>query len=220
MKKLEIFLDSANLQEIKKIDFITIDGITTNPSLAAKNINNPNKMEAYCEILKQICQINSGPVSAEVIATEYHEMIKEALFFSKIANNIIIKLPITHDGLKACKTLSEKYNLKTNMTLCFSPTQALLCAQNGATYISPFIGRLDDIGLDGTELIKDIKQIFTNYSFNTKILAASVRDIGHVIEMFKIGVDAITMPANLLEKLYKHPLTDQGIQIFLKDWNH
>jgi transaldolase len=223
-KNLEIFLDSASAEEIKSIDFIELDGITTNPSIAAKNIakinSKKNKIEAYKDILKEICQIIQGPVSAEVISEDYESMISEALEFNKIAKNIIIKLPITKNGLIACRTLTQKYNIKTNMTLCFSSLQALAAAKNGATYVSPFIGRLDDGCFDGMSLIKDIRIIFDQYNLKTKILAASVRTLNHIIECLKIGVDAITVSKSLLSGIYKHNMTDVGMEIFKKDWNN
>jgi len=219
-KKLKIFLDSANFDEIKSINFVEIDGVTTNPSLAAKNTQNKeNRFEEYKSVLKKITEIIAGSVSAEVIATDFDSMMAEALDLRKIANNITIKLPCTKDGLRACKELFENHHIDVNMTLCFSPAQAVLAALNGAKYISPFVGRLDDIGIDGLDLIADIKQIYENYQFSTKILAASVRNINHIIEVMKIGVDVITMSPSLLESIYKHPLTDKGLEIFLKDWN-
>ena len=218
--KLKIFIDSANLKEIQSIDFINIDGVTTNPSLAAKvTTNKENRFEKYKKILTEITDYIKGSVSAEVIETHFDGMMREALELKKIANNITIKLPITKDGLKACKVLSFDHNIDVNMTLCFSPNQAVLAALNGAKYISPFIGRLDDIGIDGLTLIKDIKMIYNNYQFSTQILAASVRNIMHVIEVMKIGVDVITMSASLIEQMYKHILTEKGLEIFLTDWS-
>lgn len=218
--KLKIFIDSANLKEIQSVDFINIDGVTTNPSLAAKNtINRENRFEEYKKILKEIADAVKGSVSAEVIATKYDDMMREALDLVKIADNITIKLPTTRDGLKACKELSFNHNIDVNMTLCFSPNQAVLAALNGAKYISPFIGRLDDIGVDGLTLIEDIKIIYDNYKLSTQILAASVRNVTHVMEVMKIGVDVITMPVSLIENLYKHILTDKGLEIFLNDWS-
>jgi transaldolase len=223
-KKLEIFLDSASIEEIKSIDFMELDGVTTNPSLASKNItanlSSEQKIKKYIEILKEISSLIDGPISAEVVCEDYESMISQGLEFSKIAKNIIIKLPITKDGLKACKTLSQEHNLKINMTLCFSPIQALLAAKNGATYVSPFIGRLDDGCFDGIKLIKDINEIFSNYNFKTKILAASIRNTSHLNECIKIGVDALTLPKSLLVSAYKNVLTDQGMEIFRKDWEN
>lgn len=219
-KNLEIFLDSADINAIKSVDLIHIDGITTNPSLAAKNIKSgEDKFEKYKLILAEIANYIQGPISAEVIATDYENMLVEAFDFTAISNNIIIKLPCTRDGLRACKTLTSDHNLRTNMTLCFSSAQATIAAINGATYISPFVGRIDDIGLDGIELIRDIKIIYDQYQFKTKILAASVRTMNHVIAVLKLGVGAITMSPALLESLYTHPLTDKGMEIFAKDWN-
>ena len=218
--KLKIFVDSANLKEIQSIDFINIDGVTTNPSLAAKiATQKENRFEEYKKILVEITDYIDGSVSAEVIATNFDDMMREALELRELASNITIKLPITRDGLKACKVLSFDHNIDVNMTLCFSPNQAMLAALNGAKYISPFIGRLDDIGIDGLTLIEDIKIIYENYQFSTQILAASVRNVSHIAEVMKIGVDIITMPPSLIEQLYKHVLTDKGLEIFLKDWN-
>ena len=218
--KLKIFVDSANLKEIQSLDFINIDGVTTNPSLAAKiATQKENRFEEYKKILVEITDFIDGSVSAEVIATNFDDMMREALELRELASNITIKLPITRDGLKACKVLSFDHNIDVNMTLCFSPNQAMLAALNGAKYISPFIGRLDDIGIDGLTLIEDIKIIYENYQFSTQILAASVRNVSHIAEVMKIGVDIITMPPSLIEQLYKHVLTDKGLEIFLKDWS-
>jgi transaldolase len=218
--KFKIFVDSANLKEIQSIDFVHIDGVTTNPSLAAKvATHKENRFEEYKKILSEIAYHIKGSISAEVIATDFDNMMLEALELREIANNITIKLPTTKDGLKACRVLSFDHNIDVNMTLCFSPSQAVLAALNGAKYISPFVGRLDDIGIDGLMLIEDIKTIYENYQFSTQILAASVRNINHIIEVMKIGVDVITMPVSLIEQMYKHVLTDKGLEIFLKDWN-
>ena len=225
--KIKFFVDSANLEAISTIDFLQIDGVTTNPSLASQNIklntgetpNSKTKFEHYKTLLKNISEKIPGDVSGEVVSEDFETMKKEALELASIAKNIVVKLPTTRDGLKLCRTLSEEHNIAVNMTLCFSPSQALLCAKNGAKYVSPFIGRLDDLGLDGLELIKDIKTIYNNYNFPTKILAASVRNIGHVIELLKIGADVITMPPSLFETLYKHILTDKAMEIFSNDWN-
>ena len=218
--KLKIFVDSANLKEIQSIDFINVDGVTTNPSLAAKiATHKENRFEEYKKILVEITDYIDGSVSAEVIATNFEDMMREALELRELASNITIKLPITRDGLRACKVLSFDHNIDVNMTLCFSPNQAMLAALNGAKYISPFIGRLDDIGIDGLTLIEDIKMIYENYQFSTQILAASLRNVSHIIEVMKIGVDIITMSPSLIEQLYKHVLTDKGLEIFLKDWN-
>lgn len=220
-KKLEIFLDSASIDEIKSIGFIELDGVTTNPSLASKNIKDKsNKMNEYIKILTEISRIiPNGPISAEVISMTHNEMMIEALEFSKISNNIIIKLPITNDGLITCRELTQKHNIKTNMTLCFSPIQAIMAAKNGATYISPFIGRIDDASFDGMTLIKSIKEIFSNYDFETKILAASIRNLAHLIDCMKIGVDAVTVSKNVLNSGLKNIFTDNGLDLFMNDWN-
>lgn len=209
---MKIFIDTANIKEIKEAaSFGVVDGVTTNPTLVAKE-NRPAK-----EIIKEICNCISGPVSAEVISMESSGMIDEALELSKIASNVVVKIPLIKEGLKAVRFLSEK-NIKTNVTLCFSPVQALLAAKAGATYISPFIGRLDDISQVGMTLISDIKQIYTNYGFKTQIIVASVRNPIHVLEAAKIGADIATIPFNVIEQLIKHPLTDIGIQRFLEDY--
>lgn len=209
-----IFLDSANLDEIRQatLDGI-IDGITTNPSLMAKSKEN------ITDLISQICAYVPGDVSVEVVSTDYDSMLIEAELLSKIADNIVIKLPVTLDGIKLCRELSRK-GVKTNLTLCFTTNQALLAAKAGATYISPFIGRLDDIGDNGLTLIKDIRQIYDNYAFKTKILAASVRTMLHVKQSAIIGADAVTMNLKLLKQLCGHPLTDQGLEIFSNDWTN
>ena len=211
---MKIYIDSSDIKEIKEINKTgLVDGITTNPSLLAK------QGKDIKIILKEICTEVKGPVSAEVTATDTEEMLKEAAVLKKIAKNIVIKLPLTFDGLKACKELTKK-NIKTNLTLCFSVSQALLAARAGATYISPFIGRLDDIGEDGVQLIKDIRKVFDNYkNIKTKILSASVRNINHVIEVAKAGTDVSTIPPKVFHELYKHDLTDKGLKIFLEDWD-
>jgi len=207
-----IFIDSANIKEIEElVKCGLIDGVTTNPTLIAKE-NQPAR-----ELLKKICSLTKGPVSAEVISQDTEGMVKEAKSLSKIASNIVIKIPLTKDGLKAVRALSKE-NIKTNVTLCFSPTQALLAAKAGADYISPFIGRLDDISQVGMELVKKIKQIYTNYNFKTKIIVASVRNPLHVLEAALIGADIVTVPFLVIEQLIKHPLTDIGIQRFLEDY--
>jgi transaldolase len=207
-----IFIDSANVKEIEELAQCgLIDGVTTNPTLIAKE-NQPAK-----ELLKKICSLTEGPVSAEVISQDTEGMVKEAEDLSRIAPNIVIKIPLTKEGLKAVRALSKE-NIKTNVTLCFSPTQALLAAKAGADYISPFIGRLDDISQKGMELIKKIKQIYTNYNFKTKIIVASVRNPLHILEAALIGADIVTAPFLVIEQLIKHPLTDIGIQRFLEDY--
>ena len=209
---MQIFLDTALIDELKKgAETNLIDGCTTNPSLAAK------AGKDYNEVLKEICSIIKGPVSAETISLNADGMVKEGIAFSKIAKNIIIKVPMTVEGMKACQRLT-KQGLKVNVTLCFSANQALLAAKSGAFIISPFVGRLDDIGEVGMNLIKDIKQIYTNYKFTTQILVASVRNPIHVLDAAKIGADIATVPYSVFEQLFKHTLTDVGIKKFLEDW--
>ncbi len=209
---MKFFVDTADVAEIKALnDTGLVDGVTTNPSLIMKSGRD------IIEVTKEICGIVKGPVSAEVTATDYEGMMKEAKVLAKIAKNICIKLPLTMDGLKACKALTDKGH-QTNVTLCFSANQALLAAKAGATYVSPFIGRLDDIGLDGMELIEEIRTIFDNYDFKTQILAASIRTVNHVKEAALIGADVITAPPATLRALVKHPLTDKGLSDFLADW--
>lgn len=209
---MKFFVDTADVKDIRELnDLGLVDGVTTNPSLILKSGGN------IIEVTKEICSIVSGPVSAEVTATDYDGMMKEAAVLAKIANNICIKLPLTLDGLKACKALTSDGH-KTNVTLCFSANQALLAAKAGATYISPFIGRLDDIGLNGMDLIGEIRTIYDNYDFATQILAASVRTVNHVKEAALIGADVVTAPPATLKALVKHPLTDKGLEAFLSDW--
>lgn len=209
---MKFFVDTADVKDIRELnDLGLVDGVTTNPSLILKSGGN------IIEVTKEICSIVSGPVSAEVTATDYDGMMKEAAVLAKIADNICIKLPLTLDGLKACKALTSDGH-KTNVTLCFSANQALLAAKAGATYISPFIGRLDDIGLNGMDLIGEIRTIYDNYDFATQILAASVRTVNHVKEAALIGADVVTAPPATLKALVKHPLTDKGLEAFLSDW--
>lgn len=221
---MEVFLDSADLNEIRELEGFS-DGLTTNPSLIAKLIakserKGQSKEDQSKDLVTEICTIMKGrPVSVEVIADRYEEMIKEGLELAKISDNIIVKLPLTRDGLISCKRLLTEHNIRANITLCFSPGQALLAAKAGACFISPFVGRLDDVGYDGLSLIKDMRTIYSNYKFDTKILVASVRSPAHVVEAAKLGADSITMPAKILRQLIKHPLTDQGLAIFKKDWN-
>ncbi len=209
---MKFFVDTANVDDIREInDLGLLDGVTTNPSLIMKSGRD------IIEVTKEICSIVEGPVSAEVTAMEYNEMLKEAEVLAKIADNICIKLPLTLDGLKACKALTGDGH-QTNVTLCFSANQALLAAKAGATFISPFIGRLDDISLDGMELIAEIRQIYDNYDFQTEILAASVRTVNHVKDAALIGADVVTAPPATLKALVKHPLTDKGLDAFMADW--
>lgn len=209
---MKFFVDTADVKDIRELnDLGLVDGVTTNPSLILKSGGN------IIDVTKEICSIVKGPVSAEVTATDYAGMMKEAAVLAKIADNICIKLPVTLDGLKACKALTSDGH-ETNLTLCFSTNQALLAAKAGATYISPFIGRLDDIGLNGMDLIGEIRTIYDNYGFETQILAASVRTVNHVKEAALIGADVITAPPATLKALVKHPLTDKGLEAFLADW--
>lgn len=209
---MKFFVDTADTAEIKELEATgLLDGVTTNPSLIAKSGRN------FKEVIAEICSITKGDVSAEVAATDFEGMIKEAHVLRAIADNVVIKLPLTLDGLKACKQLTEE-GTKTNVTLCFSANQALLAAKAGATYISPFIGRLDDINIDGLELIREIRVIYDNYDFDTEILAASIRTANHVKDCAIIGADVATVPPATLKGLVKHPLTDKGLDAFLTDW--
>jgi len=209
---MKFFIDTANIEEIKSVAAMGIlDGVTTNPSLAAK------ESAPYRDILKEICKIVPGPVSAEVLATDYEGMLKEAEELAEIADNIVVKIPTILEGLKAIKTLTQK-GVMTNATLVFSPAQALLVAKAGATYVSPFVGRLDDISTDGMDLIGDISTIYSNYGYDTEILVASIRHPIHVIQSGLIGADVVTMPYGVIEKLIKHPLTDIGLEKFLSDY--
>jgi transaldolase len=209
---MKFFVDTADVKEIKELnDLGLLDGVTTNPSLILKSGRN------ILEVTKEICSIVEGPVSSEVTASEYEGMMKEAAVISKIAPNICIKLPLTLDGLKACKALTSEGH-KTNVTLCFSANQALLAAKAGATFISPFVGRMDDIAFDGMDLIREIRHIYDNYGFETEILAASIRTVNHIKEAALIGADVITAPPATLKALVKHPLTDKGLELFNADW--
>ena len=210
---MDFFLDTAEVEVIKDLNETgLIDGITTNPSLVAKSGQN------FFTVLENISKIIDGPISAEVTATDTAGMIEEGLKLSKISKNIVVKLPLTIDGLKACVALSKK-KVAANVTLCFSASQALIAAKSGATYISPFIGRLDDIGENGLDLIQDIKSIYDNYkNLNTKILVASVRTLEHVAKSAIIGADTITLPPKVFMEMYEHELTKKGLDAFLKDW--
>ena len=209
---MKFFVDTADVAEIRELnDAGLLDGVTTNPSLIMK------AGRPYKEVTREICEIVEGPVSAEVTATDFNEMMREAEVLAAIADNICIKVPLTLDGLKACRALSEDGHL-VNVTLCFSANQALLAAKAGATFISPFIGRLDDINLDGMELIREIRHIYDNYGFETEILAASIRTINHGKDAALIGADVVTVPPATLKALVKHPLTDKGLEMFLADW--
>lgn len=209
---MKFFVDTADVAEIRDLnDTGLLDGVTTNPSLIMKSGRD------IMEVTREICAIVDGPVSAEVTATDFDGMLKEAAVLAKIADNICIKLPLTMDGLKACKHLTSSGH-KTNVTLCFSANQALLAAKAGATFISPFIGRLDDINIEGMDLIGEIRTIYDNYDFKTEILAASIRTANHVKQAALLGADVATIPPATLRSLVKHPLTDKGLEAFLADW--
>ena len=212
---MKFFLDTADLTEIRRAtDAGLIDGITTNPSLLAKAAGAEHEPRA---ILKEICEVVSGPISAEVVALAYDDMVREGRELAKLADNIVVKVPLTEDGLRACRSFRSE-GIKVNVTLCFSPTQALVAAKAGATYISPFVGRLDDISQDGMHLIQQIVTIYENYDFETEVLVASVRHPNHIVESALMGAHVATMPLKVLEMMIKHPLTDKGIQGFLADW--
>jgi transaldolase len=209
---MKFFADTAEIDDIRELAGEgLLDGVTTNPSLVHKSGRN------FLEVVSEIAGIVSGPVSAEVVALDYEGMMREAEVLRKIAANIAIKVPLTPAGLKACKALTGEKTM-VNVTLCFSPAQALLAAKAGATFISPFVGRLDDIGANGMELISDIRMIYDNYDFATEILVASVRHPMHIVEAAKIGADVMTAPPKIIRQLFNHPLTDAGIASFLKDW--
>ncbi len=209
---MKIFLDTANLASIKLYnDMGLVDGITTNPSLLAKEGGDPQKT------MEEIVRIIKGDVSLEVVSTENSGMIEEGKRLRKYGNNVVVKCPLTSEGLKACKTLTSE-GIPVNVTLCFSVNQAILAAKAGAKYVSPFIGRLDDNGQDGIHLIREIHEVFQNYKFSTQILVASVRHPMHVVEAARIGADVVTLPADVLGKMLKHPLTDIGLKNFLADW--
>ena len=209
---MKFFIHTANIDEIREAASLGIlDGVTTNPSLVYK------AGKDFRKLLDEILEIVDGPVSAEVIATDYEGILKEAREYASIHKNIVVKVPLIKEGLKAVKTLSDE-NINTNVTLCFSPMQALLAAKAGATYISPFVGRLDDISINGMELIEQIVQIYRNYSYDTQVLVASVRHPLHVVEAALIGADVCTIPFAVINKLFNHPLTDSGLDKFLSDW--
>lgn len=209
---MKFFIDTANIDEIKEAAALGIlDGVTTNPSLVAK------EGKDFRKLLDEILAVVNGPVSAEVISTDYDGILKEAHELAKIHHNIVIKVPLIKEGLKAVRTLSLE-NIKTNVTLCFSPSQALLAAKAGATYISPFVGRLDDISHDGMELISQIVQIYKNYNYKTQVLVASIRHPLHLVEAALMGADVCTMPFSVIDRLFNHPLTDLGLEKFLSDW--
>jgi transaldolase len=211
---MKFFVDTAEIAEITDLASTgVLDGVTTNPSLVAKSGRN------FFEVIREICALVEGPVSAEVTATSYDQMVAEGRRLAELAPNVCVKLPLIWDGLKACRTLTND-GIKVNVTLCFAPAQALLAAKAGATFVSPFVGRLDDIGHDGMQLIADIVEIFRNYrsTLSTEVLVASARHPGHVVEAARLGADVITLPPKVLHQLVLHPLTDKGLAGFLKDW--
>lgn len=209
---MKFFADTAIVEDIQRLSETGfLDGVTTNPSLIAKSGRD------FKEVIAEICAMGDMPVSAEVSATSFDQMVAEGDVLSAISDNVVVKLPLTLDGLKACRHFSAN-GVRTNVTLCFSANQGLMAAKAGATYISPFVGRLDDINLDGCQLIADLRQIYDNYGFETQILAASVRTANHVTEVAKLGADVATLPPGVIEGLANHPLTDKGLSQFLRDW--
>lgn len=209
---MQFFIDTADIAEIKKAHAMgVLDGVTTNPSLIAKT------GRPFLEVIREICELVDGPISAEVVSTDYEGIVREGRELAKIHENIVVKVPLLVEGLKAVKTFSDE-GIKTNVTLCFSPTQALLAAKAGATYISPFVGRLDDVSFDGMELIQQILEIYDNYGFDTQVLVASVRSPMHVLHAARLGAHVATCPVSVIEQLAKHPLTDVGLAKFLADW--
>lgn len=210
---MKFFADTAEIDAIRELaETGLLDGVTTNPSLIAKSGRD------FMEVTREICAITDGPVSAEVVALDHPTMMKEAEILRRIADNVCIKVPLTMDGLKTCKALAGEGTM-VNVTLCFSATQALLAAKAGATFVSPFVGRHDDNGMDGMDLIRDIRLIYDNYAYDTQILVASVRHVTHVLESARIGADVMTAPPSVIHALVKHVLTDKGIEGFLKDWS-
>lgn len=209
---MKFFIDTADLDDIRDLAATgMVDGVTTNPSLVAKT------GRSFLEVVEEIAGVVPGPVSAECVATDHETMLKEGEKLAKIASNIAVKVPLTVDGLKTCKALSDQ-GVMVNVTLCFSAAQALLAAKAGASFISPFVGRLDDIGQDGMELIADIVQVYSQYDFDTEVLVASIRGPQHVVAAAKMGADVATLPPKVLRQLFDHPLTDKGLDAFLKDW--
>ena len=210
---MKFFLDTADIDEIRDLAATgLVDGVTTNPSLIAKSGRN------FLDVVQEICSVVDGPISAEVAATEFEEMLEEGRKLASLADNVAVKVPLTPDGLKTCRALSQG-GVKVNVTLCFSPAQAILAAKAGATYISPFIGRLDDVGTDGMQLIADICEIYSQYpNFTTEVLVASVRHPMHVVESARLGADVVTLPPSVLRQMFGHPLTDKGLAAFLADW--
>lgn len=209
---MKFFVDTANIDDIKELESSgLLDGVTTNPSIIAKS------GRQFLPLIEEICGIVAGPVSAEVAATDYATMIKEGKKLAALADNVAVKVPLTPDGLKVCKELSDEGTM-VNVTLCFTPGQALLAAKAGASFISPFVGRLDDLSQDGMELINDILTIYENYEFETEVLVASVRHPMHIIDSAKLGAHIVTCPPDVIRKLYQHPLTDKGLAAFVEDW--
>ena len=209
---MKIFLDTADIDEIRSfVETGMVDGVTTNPSLIAKSGRNMG------EAISEICELVDGPVSAEVTATDIEGMLAEGTYLAGLADNVVVKLPLTRDGLVVCRLLSER-NIDTNVTLCFSAPQALLAAKAGASFISPFVGRLDDLGGDGKQLIADIITLYDHYGFDTEVLVASVRGPQHVADAAQLGADVVTIPPKVLMQMYQHPLTDKGLAAFLADW--
>ena len=210
---MKFFVDTAEISEIRELNALgLVDGVTTNPSLVKKSGRD------FIEVIREICDEVEGPVSAETVSLDFEGMMAEGRKLAQLAPNIAVKVPLTWDGLKACRALADEGRM-VNVTLCFSANQALLAAKAGATFISPFVGRLDDINTDGMELIREIRQIYDNYGFETEILAASIRTVNHVKEAALIGADVITAPAGVLRKIADHPLTENGLAAFLKDWS-
>ncbi|HSG31725.1 MAG TPA: fructose-6-phosphate aldolase [Thermodesulfobacteriota bacterium] len=213
---MEFFLDTANLDEIRDCaSYGILDGVTTNPSLVSKE----GEQKGFKELVKEICEIVDGPVSAEVLSTDVERMISEGKELAEVDDRIVVKMPLTEDGIKATKILSDD-GVNVNVTLCFSPMQALIAAKAGAAYISPFVGRLDDISESGMQLIRDIVKIYDNYDFKTKVLVASVRHPDHMVESAKAGAHVATLPYKVFKQLFKHPLTDIGLERFLADWGN
>lgn len=209
---MKFFIDTADVSELKKVlPTGLIDGVTTNPSLIAQS------GRKIAEVIKEICDLVEGPVSAEVVSTDFETMLKEGKYLAGLAENVTVKVPLTVDGLKVCKILSDEGTM-VNVTLCFSAAQALLAAKAGAAFISPFVGRLDDIGQDGMELIADIVELYSNFTYGTEVLVASVRGPQHVVAAAKLGADVATLPPKVLWQMYNHPLTSSGLDAFLKDW--
>jgi len=209
---MKIFLDTANLDEIREAASMgVLDGVTTNPSLMVKEDGD------YKEMLKEICDIVRGPVSAEVVADECEEMVRQGRDFARLSEFIVVKIPLVPEGIKAVRKLTSE-DIKTNVTLCFSANQGLLAAKAGATYISPFVGRLDDAGMEGMQVVADLVEIYERYAFPTQVLAASIRHPMHVLEAARLGADVSTIPYKIFQQLFKHPLTDVGVELFNRDW--